>query len=186
MLYEFILQLGRTNLYSGQYFCPPPRNFGNPLVFPWESVHLVGTISSHVNDAFDLCDLSIEILKLYHCIFKLTNSTRGKFPLSLTVAFTKRQLATSMNHECQTLIMGVYQESLPGATITRTIPGTAQVCMGRLGFLSAPACRGNSQIHSMTCPSTVPSGEAVWFGERSVGSETGVSAGFAVEPRNGT
>lgn len=126
--------VGRTSLYSGQHFSLPPRNFGNPLVFPWESIHLVGAISSHINDAFDLCDLSIEILKPYHCIFKLTNSTRGKFPLSLTVAFTKRQLATSMNHECQTLIMGVYQGSLAVATIIRTIPGTAQVWMGRLGF----------------------------------------------------
>ena len=103
MLYELILQLGRANLYLGQHFSLPPRNFGDSLVFPWESIHLVGTISSHVNDASDLCDLSTKIPKLYHCIFKLTNFIRGKLPLPFTVTFTKRQLATSVKHKCQTL-----------------------------------------------------------------------------------
>lgn len=54
---------------------PSPKELWEPISTPTgiNPSLIVGTISSHVNDAFDPCDLSIKMLKIYHCTFKLTN-----------------------------------------------------------------------------------------------------------------
>lgn len=78
--------------------------------------------------------------------------------------------------------MGVYQESLAVATITRTIPGTALSLDGEAGILRAQLAEGILRSTALLDPELCLQERQRGSGERNVGSKL---ESQPKEPRNG-